>query len=282
MSSLSSPTNIQEYNPDSRDDMLELIRVSEEHLENSEPRTQIPQPISQFTREISRSPTPFSRSISHGSSSSSEYPDNNYVNLNTKCISFFMTPSQLLENVYKLCDNVFARETGGNNTPHLLYSKTSMCKHITISNIMFEINRIKYMQINIYDYENATNSPTKIGRYTVSLSYRSIFSHNEHRVISESDSLEEAFQGSLANAKMMKMCENCPIPYNTRISECCPCCLFSNFYTSGNDLITCAICKEQTRDFVTLDCGHRFDLKCLQRCADEKCPCCRQPFEITQ
>ncbi|WP_398577076.1 RING-HC finger protein, partial [Streptococcus mitis] len=53
-----------------------------------------------------------------------------------------------------------------------------------------------------------------------------------------------------------------------------------NFYTYDNPVVTCNVCSEKTKDFVTLMCGHRFDYGCLRQIRNNKCPLCRHEFEL--
>lgn len=201
-----------------------------------------------------------------------------------------MDQDQLLEHICKFCDNLMhintnERLTGFGPNINMFYSRN--IKQIDITNIIFEVNMITIHEIHIVRNKKSPveSSDSEDYEYTVNISYvlhpHQYVNGNKFFVGSTKSVLKDAISSAYKRLKMLKFCRLCKTAYDSSISEYCVVCLFSHYFTFENPEITCIICTDKTKDFITIpSCGHRFCYECIQNVASRKCPMCRKPFVI--
>jgi len=207
---------------------------------------------------------------------------NNYI-APKKSVTKDMTGEQLLMHICKFADNIFLLDPTENQriTPDTSYVQEGQSKIITIENIMFEVNRILCKGVRIIQRKE-----DDAFKYTASIQYvaqdEDYWNGPAYTIIVNKPTLQDVISHIHEKLKKMQRCDTCKtVVYDSSISEHCIICLFSDYFTKDNDLITCVICSEQTRDFTTLQCGHRFDHACLSKINNRVCPLCREPFAIS-
>jgi hypothetical protein len=88
--------------------------------------------------------------------------------------------------------------------------------------------------------------------------------------------LQTVVRKSYNGLRAMRRCMFCMSIWNSELSDVCPLCLFTDYFTRENELYDCPVCKESIRDWTILDCNHRLCYKCLAQIRNpRKCPMCR-------
>ncbi len=212
------------------------------------------------------------------STDNDENPDNNYINMNQEPPSRKMSFEELLKDVLSFCDHIFTNNYEDIN-PIIKYSNVRDAQTITITSIIFEINMMSYGGIKIFKLKN----PVDNNLYKVNLEYGN---HNPYsgtpslHISSSAETLNDALTKIYKKALAYNLCGHCKMGYDTNLSPHCVTCLFSDFFVVNNPEIKCSICLSRTKDFKTLECGHRFHFSCLVKTTSGKCPLCRAAFDL--
>lgn len=216
---------------------------------------------------------------------------NNYIKIIKRSPTLDMTFEQLLAGIVKFSQNVFAQQLGTREAErtfghNVVYSCGSRYKKIWINSIGFEVGHVTYRGIFIQENNENFDDYNDQERYNITLHYvpgmENLHSYRGRECVLSvyGPTLEEALKCSVKRMQELRRCYTCNTVYDSAIGEYCVCCMFSDFYTRDNDLITCIICTEKTRDYITLKCGHRYHSNCLVGVQGHKCPMCRQVFSL--
>jgi hypothetical protein len=203
-----------------------------------------------------------------------------------------MTTEQFLDNICKFVDGIMAMDPKlpySGFGPHVSYSKnpSGSERAVDISNIIFEVNQVTVAGVIITQEANKRpgHLPDEPFEYNVILKYvvdRKDYSHgSKYNIRVNGTNLREVMSQVHAKLLKMKKCCHCSSVYDTNISDVCIICLFSDYFTKDNPVITCIICREKIKDFATLGCQHRFCLPCLFKITNHKCPTCRATFTFS-
>jgi hypothetical protein len=216
--------------------------------------------------------------------------ENNYVKFVKRSPTLDFDFIELLGKLVKLVNNIFKLNTDqydqqtiydGIELGHNVhYSIREGMKTVIISMIIFEVEFLSCQGIVITEVD--ATKPL----YSVSLKCLMGLSRDRNHsstsnITVHGSSITETFNRSFDRIRSIKYCYSCDTSFDSSLSDVCICCLFSDIYTKDNPTSVCAICKESTKDFKTLYCGHRFDYNCLSQMHKQVCPICREPFKLT-
>lgn len=208
---------------------------------------------------------------------------NNYIK-NNSSETQRMTAEQLLDSISSMVDRLILIDDENYNGcgSNVTYEKSGDIKVITVSNIIFEINQILISEIIITRNPFSSTSVMPC-TFTINIHYilQCIGYVNDQifNLAVPKSTCKESLKAAYDRFKKMRRCGTCKIAvYDTEVTDHCVACLFSDYFTIENPLITCSICHEKTKDFLTLECGHRYCIRCIYKVEPRKCPLCRAAF----
>jgi hypothetical protein len=226
-----------------------------------------------------------SSNTSDSSSSNGSDSDDNFIPLNISS-TMNMPGDQILEHICKFVNNIFEKNPPAEHSSfgaNVVYRQTRTDKTIGIRNIILQVNQVTLKSIDITQHISDANGSVS-NKYLVRLNYvanpSQYFNGQSYSIGCVRDTLKDAIQSSYDNLKRLHLCNSCKSIYDSTFTDHCVVCMFSNFYTHENQLITCAVCTDKFRDHITLNCGHRFCWDCARKNVNRKCPICRAPYQL--
>lgn len=143
----------------------------------------------------------------------------------------------------------------------------------------FEVNGIMITRITVsHDSDESKND------WFVILTYvkhsRDYFTGNRYHLQYFDKDLQTTIRKSYTGLRALKRCMFCMSIWNSEMSDVCPLCLFSDYFTRENEVHECPVCKENVKDWTILDCNHRLCYKCLAQIKQpRRCPLCRHAID---
>lgn len=237
-------------------------------------------PLEDYEDEYSTPSVASRRTTGTRASESALSSDDNYTPIPSRSPTLDLSSDQLLASISSMIQRIFSENV---DRPvdyglHIKYTPRyfrNIPAVINCHNLIFEINQVSFVEVAVEKIEQDPIS------YNVKLYYNNPGFKQNKGIISQAGlTVSDAFKAAVERARKIRLCYTCSIPYDSEVSEYCPCCLLSDFFTYNNKLITCAICQEKTKDFKTLGCGHMFHITCLSKVKKATCPCCRTAFSL--
>lgn len=199
----------------------------------------------------------------------------NYVPPVSFSATSLLDKQQLIDQICKLCEKIYINNKFFQDT-HVRYSG----RNIIFTNFVVEINQVQLHSLTISREQTSDTIENHICyQYIASLAYSK--GYIESYIKSDlCDTIESSIIQLLGKTKKLKWCSICEMGYNSELCEYCLCCLVSDLLTYDNSKIVCPICLQDTKDFITISCGHRYHFTCISKNKTNKCPICRAKYTI--
>lgn len=200
----------------------------------------------------------------------------NYVPPSLSSSTFLLDKQQLIDQICKLCEKIY--NTGKFfQDIHIGYSG----RNILFTNFIVEINQVRLHNLTITREQNTNDIDNNSNNYKYIASLVYSKGYLESYIKSElCDTIESSIKQLLEKTKKLKWCSFCEMGYNSELCDYCVCCLVSDLLTYDNSKITCPICLQDTKDYITISCGHRYHFTCISKNKTNKCPICRSKYTI--